>query len=559
MEKSASIAACKRKTAVLRLRFFFGTQGTILCITPHTIAKKTVPVKSALSERFLAKEQERGYDNEIRISMAKRKETIDNLIEKVAAYAPKADLEMLRLAYEFAKAAHEGQFRKSGEPYIVHPLAAAHILADMRLDPTVITATLLHDVPEDTDVTLEDIEKNFGTEIMVLVRGITKLGKLKYRGVERYIENLRKMFVAMAEDVRVMIIKFADRIHNLRTLGALPPEKQYRIALESLEIYAPIANRLGMAEMKGQLEDLSFQYVYPKEHQRIKRVQDERLKGKEEELRRMQQEAKKELTDAGIDVISIIGRKKRLYSFYQKLLRKNNEVAKVYDLIAIRIIVSSIADCYATLGILHKLWRPIKGRIKDYISQPKPNGYQSLHTTVFSDTGEHIEFQIRTPQMHEEAEYGIAAHWHYDERGARLPSREVRWAKELAEIQKDILNKLSDLEEMKIDFLQTRIFVFTPRGDVIDLPEGATPVDFAYHIHTDIGNKCTAALVNDQMVSLDTELKNGDVIEIITDKNRKGPNQDWMKFVKTHTARNHIKAHQKTKLTGWLKSVLPKK
>lgn len=484
------------------------------------------------------------------------KQTVEHLVEAVRSYAPHADLDMLRLAYDFAANAHKGQTRKSGEPYITHPLAAAQILADMRIDPTIVTATLLHDVPEDTEVTLEQIEQNFGSEIAGLVRGITKLGKLKYRGVERYIENLRKMFVAMAEDVRVMLIKFADRIHNLQTLSALPPQKQYRIALESLEIYAPIAGRLGMAEMKGQLEDLAFQYVYPKEYQRARHIMEDKLAGKEAYLADMQGRAQRELTASGVPVISISGRNKRLYSFYQKLVRKQEDIAKIYDLVAIRILVPTVADCYASLGILHKLWKPMRGRIKDYISQPKPNNYRSLHTTIFDDHGEVIEFQIRTPEMHEEAEYGIAAHWHYDEHGARLPLRELRWVKELAEIQKEMLNKLSDLEELKVDFLQTRIFVFTPKGDVIDLPEDATPVDFAYHIHSDIGDKCTGARVNDKLVSLDTPIKNGDIVEIIVDKNRKGPNEDWLKFIKTHTAKYHIRSAQKGILPHWIHSVL---
>ncbi len=484
--------------------------------------------------------------------------TIDGLVDKIVEYAPNADTDIIRLAYDFAANAHSGQFRKSGEPYISHPLAAAHILADMRIDPVIVTASLLHDVPEDTDVTIEEVDKNFGSEIALLVKGITKLGKLKYRGVERYIENLRKMFVAMAEDIRVMIIKFADRIHNLSTLDSLPPEKQYRVALESLEIYAPIASRLGMDEMKGELEDIAFKYVYPKEYQRVKQLMDKRLRGKENYFKQIQQKAQEELKEANIPVVSVRGRNKRLYSFYQKLTRKGNQVEKVYDLVAIRIIVPTIADCYATLGILHNIWKPMKGRIKDYISQPKPNGYRSLHSTVFGDGGEIVEFQIRTPQMDEEAQFGVAAHWHYDEKGSRLPKREVAWAKELAEIQKDILNKLDDLEELKIDFLKTRIFVFTPKGDVIDLPEGASPVDFAYHIHTEVGNKCMAARVNDKVVKLDTELNNGDVVEIITDKNRKGPSQDWLTFVKTHTARTRIRAAQKKSLTGWLKAVLPK-
>ncbi len=490
--------------------------------------------------------------------MKKNNQTVESLLKKVKKYGSEHDLELIQLAYDFAESAHAGQKRKSGEPYITHPLAAAHILANMRIDPLVISATILHDVPEDTQISLDEIRDNFGDEICSMVRGITKLGKLKYRGVERYIENLRKMFVAMAEDVRVMIIKFADRIHNLQTLDSLPPQKQYRIALESLEIYAPIANRLGMNEMKGRLEDLSFRYVYPKEYGRVKKIRDDRLSGTEEMLKKIKKTVWKELKEAGIKVIDIHGRNKRLYSLYKKLLKKDNQVAKIYDLVAIRIIVPSVADCYASIGILHKIWRPLKGRIKDYISQPKPNGYRSLHTTVFGEAGEIVEFQIRTPEMHEEAEFGVAAHWHYDESGSRLPSKEVKWVKELAEIQKEILNKLSDLEEIKIDFLQTRIFVFTPKGDVIDLPEGATPVDFAYHIHTDIGNKCSGAMVNEKMVSLDSELKNGDVVEIVVNKNRKLPSVDWLKFAKTHTARSRIKAAQKSKLTGWLKSVLPK-
>ncbi len=485
------------------------------------------------------------------------KQNINTLIALIQQYDGKADLDLVRLCYDFAAKAHEGQVRKTGEPYIIHPLAAAHILAERRIDPIIIAATLLHDVPEDTNVTLQDIEKNFGSEIAGLVNGITKLGKLKYRGVERYIENLRKMFVAMAEDVRVMIMKFADRMHNLQTLDALPPEKRYRIALESLEIYAPIAGRLGMDNMKGELEDLSFKFVYPKEYVRMRMLQDERLKGKEQYLEHLAKHAKDELTKNNVHVIEIKGRNKRLYSLYQKMLRKDNDITKIYDFVAIRILVPTVGDCYATLGILHKIWKPLKGRIKDYISQPKPNGYQSLHTTLFCEQGEVVEFQIRTPDMNQQADFGIAAHWHYDEQGSRMPKKEVQWAKELAEVQKDILNKISDLEEIKIDFLQTRIFVFTPKGDVIDLPEGATPVDFAYHIHTDIGNKCGASIVNDKMVSLNTELKNGDVVEIITEKNRKGPNADWLDFVKTPTARTHINLYKKQqRLPGWLKSVL---
>jgi GTP pyrophosphokinase len=487
--------------------------------------------------------------------------TIQNLIDKIKAYDPEADTDMVRLAYDFANNAHTGQLRKSGEPYIFHPLATAHILADMRIDPTIVIAALLHDVPEDTDVSLDEIKKNFGNEITSMVKGITKLGKLKYRGVERYIENLRKMFVAMAEDIRVMIIKFADRIHNLTTLEALPPPKRYRIALESLEIYAPIANRLGMDEFKGKLEDLSFQFVYPKEYQKTKQIYDEQLKGQSDSVKHILDKTAGELKNSSIHVVDIRGRNKRIYSYYQKLLRKGNDPTKIYDLVALRIIIPTVADCYATLGIVHKLWKPLKGRIKDFIAQPKPNGYQSLHTTVFTDTGSIVEFQIRTPEMQQEAEYGAAAHWHYDEWGSRRPNREIKWVQELAEIQRDILNKLSDLEEIKVDFLQKRIFIFTPKGDVIDLPDGATPVDFAYHIHTDVGDKCNGAIVNEQMTSLDTPLKNGDVIEIITDKNRKGPSRDWLKFVKTHTAKMHIKNYFRDQkgFTDWVKAVVTHK
>src|SRR3989338_5009126 len=486
--------------------------------------------------------------------------TINDLVDKVKQYTRPAELDMVWLAYEVANKAHTGQKRKSGEPYIVHPLATAYILASMRIDAAIVTAALLHDVPEDTAVTLEDLEKDFGPDIVTMVRGITKLGKLKYRGAERYIENLRKMFVAMAEDVRVMIIKFADRIHNLSTLEALEEKKRYRIAIESLEIYAPIAHRLGMGEFKGLLEDLAFPYVYAKDYIKTQEIRDRIFTDGEAYIDRILQIVRKELREANIKYTDTHGRKKQLYSFYKKLLKKNWEDDKIYDVIAMRLMVSDIADCYATLGIIHKLWRPLKGRVKDYIAQPKPNGYKSLHTTVFCLDGKIVEFQIRTQEMHYEAEFGVAAHWHYDEHGLKLPAKDIIWAKELAQIQKEILVKMSDLEELKIDFFKNRIFAFTPQGDVIDLPEDATPVDFAYHIHSEIGNKCNGARVNDQLVSLSTPLKSGDVVEIIVDKKRKSPSQDWLKTVKTHLARSHIKNSIKTSssLNEWLRFILPK-
>ncbi|MFA5062342.1 MAG: RelA/SpoT family protein [Patescibacteria group bacterium] len=487
--------------------------------------------------------------------------TLDDLMETIKQFYRKEDLEIVRRAYDFAERAHAGQFRKSGEPYIVHPLSAALLLTAMRIDANIIAAALLHDVPEDTSVTLEEIEKNFGHDITSMVKGITKLGKLKYRGVERYIENLRKMFVAMAEDIRVMIIKFADRVTNLATLDALPPKKRYRIALESLEIYAPIANRLGIGEFKSLLEDLSFPYVYPKEFEKTKALRDGLISEQETYLENVMDIMRKELKNSGIKLSDVHGREKTLYSLYQKIMAKGGweQIDKVHDVVAIRIIVADVGDCYATLGIIHKLWRPLKGRIKDYISQPKPNGYKSLHTTVFCVDGRIVEFQIRDTTMHEEAEYGIAAHWHYDENRSHSQAKDIFWAQELAGIQKNILEKMSDIDELKLDFFKNRIFVFTPQGDVIDLPEDATPIDFAYHIHTDIGNKCNGAKVNDQLVSLDTSLKSGDVVEIVMDKNRKGPSQDWLKTVKTHLAKSRIKASLKGEKAGWLKIILPGK
>lgn len=484
---------------------------------------------------------------------------IKDILDKIKKYAPPAEIEQVELAYEVASEAHKDQMRVSGEPYIVHPLSAAYILASLRIDATIVAATILHDVPEDTAVTLEEIEKIFGPDIASMISGITKLGKLKYRGAERYIENLRKMFVAMAEDVRVMIIKFADRIHNLMTLEVLPEKKRYRIALESLEIYAPIAHRLGMGEFKAMLEDLSFPYVYPKEFEQVRAMRDKILAGEEKLVDSVLSILRQELLDAKIKYIDLHGRKKQLYSFYQKLLKKGWETEKIYDIVALRVIVNDLADCYATLGIIHKLWRPLKGRVKDYIAQPKPNGYTSLHTTVFCIDGKIVEFQIRTQQMHYEAEYGVAAHWHYDERGMKLPAKDVAWARELADIQKDILNNLTDLEQIKIDFFRNRIFAFTPQGDVIDLPEDATPIDFAYHIHSEIGNKCSGAKINDHMASLDTPLQSGDVVEIIVDKNRKGPNPDWMKSVKTQLAKSHIKNSLKNSSLNWIKFILPNK
>lgn len=466
---------------------------------------------------------------------------------------PEYDLDLIRLAFDFAKEAHKDQVRKSGEPYIEHPLATAIILAEMGMDESTIIAGLLHDVPEDTDYSLVDIEKNFGPEVAKLVAGITKLGIIKYRGMEKYAENLRKMFVSMAQDIRIVVIKMADRLHNLKTLDALPKNKQKRIAQESLEIYAAIAHRLGMGQIKGEIEDLAFKYVFPDQYEWMTKEILPKMQTKLEYIQKIIKIVEKELKKNKLEILDIHGRKKRLFSLYRKLRKPHydGDASKIYDLVALRIIVPTIADCYNSLGIIHQLWKPLPGRIKDHIAQPKPNGYRSLHSTVFCDEGKIVEFQIRTPQMHQEAEFGIAAHWQYKEgvkpgskfsdKGYTLPKK-FEWIKDLVDWQKGISDNKQYLKSLTIDFFENRIFVFTPEGDVIDLPEGSTPIDFAYHVHSWIGDHCSGVKINNRIASLDTQIKNGDVIEIITDKNRKGPSPDWLKFVKTSASKSKIKS-----------------
>ncbi|MEK7653282.1 MAG: RelA/SpoT family protein [Patescibacteria group bacterium] len=467
------------------------------------------------------------------------------LLETLTENHRQSDLEMVRLAYDFAEEAHQGQTRASGEPYINHPLATAKKLAELNLDLPTIMAGLLHDVPEETIFTIADIKKNFGSEVAQLVEGITKLGKLKYRGIERYADNLRKMFIAMSQDIRVIFIKFADRLHNLKTLSALPPEKQLRIATESIEIYAAIADRLGMGKIKGELEDLAFPFVYPEDYKWLKEILPKEYKIREKKLEKVKRTVVKKLAEKNIpiEVFSIHGRAKHLYSLYKKLNRPqvNRDISKVYDLIALRLVVPTVADCYATLGIIHQLYRPMPGRIHDFVAQPKPNGYQSLHTTVFTESGDVVEFQIRTIKMHEEAEFGIAAHWNYKESNGNLNKNSVKWIRELLDWQKQIKDSEQFIQTIKMDIFQNRIFVFTPKGDVIDLPENSTPIDFAYQVHSWLGDKCVGARVNDQLVSLDSKLKSGDIVEIVTDKNRKGPSPDWLEVVKTSMAKSKIR------------------
>lgn len=481
-----------------------------------------------------------------RITMA----TFDDVKNLIIKNNPEADLTMLELAYDFASKAHTGQKRLDGTDYITHAVETAYKLTQMNLDLDTIVAGILHDVPEDTSITIEEIEKNFGTQVAKLVKGITKLGKLKYRGLERYAENLRKMFVAMAEDVRVVIIKLADRLHNLKTLDSLPLVKQQRIARETLEIYAPIANRLGIGELKGELEDLAFRYVYPDEYSWVVKQSRTIMEDQLSYVNAVIEQLKQLLSSNKVTIVSIHGRAKHLYSLYRKLQRKDMDMSKVYDLVAVRIIVNNEADCYQVLGLIHSKWKPLPGRIKDYIAQPKPNGYRSLHTTVFGDDGRIIEFQIRDIEMHDHAEYGVAAHWHYKEgrqTELKLPPEQLKWITELLQWQREITDNQQYLESLKLDIFQNRIFVLTPKGDVIDLPENATPVDFAYYIHTDIGNHCTGSRINEKMSPLNTLLKSGDLVEIILDKNRAGPSEDWLNFVKTNMARTHIKAYLKKK------------
>jgi GTP diphosphokinase / guanosine-3',5'-bis(diphosphate) 3'-diphosphatase len=489
--------------------------------------------------------------------------TLIDLYKAIPYPLDTADKRLIKKAYDTAFKAHQGQMRKSGEPYIIHTVHTAINLSTIGMDPTTIAAGLLHDVPEDTEMKLSDIEKEFGSEIANLVDGVTKLGRLRLRGSqeEYFLENLRKMFLAMASDIRVVIIRLADRLHNMQTLEHLPPEKQQRIARETLEIFAPIANRLGIGEIKGELEDLSFKYLDPKNYKYVKQLVETHHKERETYLEKIIQDLQKTLQQAGIRYIEVCGRAKHLYRLFLKLKKHDMDIRRVYDLTAVRIIVPGIADCYETLGIVHKRYRPMVGRIKDYISLPKPNGYQSLHTSIFGPDGRIFEVQIRTKQMNEEAEYGIAAHWIYTEkerkswkklffRGEKkgLPEKELLWVKQLREWQTEIGSDNEEfLKGLKIDFFKNHIFAFTPQGDIIDLPEDATPVDFAYAIHSEVGNKTTGAKADGKMIPLDYQIRNGQVIEILQSKERKIPSRDWLRFIKTSNARSHIKRELRKK------------
>ncbi|MBI5140072.1 MAG: bifunctional (p)ppGpp synthetase/guanosine-3',5'-bis(diphosphate) 3'-pyrophosphohydrolase [Candidatus Vogelbacteria bacterium] len=455
-----------------------------------------------------------------------------------------SDIALIEKAYQFAKDAHIEHKRMSGEPYLVHLVGTAKNLAKMRADPQTIAAGLLHDTLEDTNTTTTLILKEFGPDILFLVEGVTKLGKIKYRGIERHAESLRKLFIATAKDIRVILIKLADRLHNISTLEYVRPEKRTRIALETIEIYAPVANRLGIGQMKGALEDAAFPWAMPKEYGEIIRIQNIKTKEAEKRLEDVQRILRKKIAKDGIAGFKSDFRVKHLYSLYRKLENHEMNIDKIYDIAALRIIVPTVEDCYKTLGIIHSTWTPLVGRLKDYIAIPKINGYQSIHTVVFTGDGGIVEIQIRTQKMHDEAEFGIASHLAYDELGkpthGAIVGKKLRWLNQLIDWQKTVKGSKEFLENLQTDFFKDQIFVFTPKGDVIELPGDATPIDFAYAIHSDVGNHCAGSKVNGKFLALDSKLKNGDIVEIQTRETSR-PSSKWLEFVKSSLARKNIK------------------
>lgn len=465
------------------------------------------------------------------------------------------DWELIRKAYKFAAHAHRDQKRQSGEPYIIHPIHVATNLAKLKVDSKAICAGFLHDVLEDTEATPEDINREFGNDVLHLVEGVSKLRTIRFREETQYVENLRKMLVATAKDLRVIFIRLCDRLHNMQTLEYLPSSEQKRIALETLEIYAPMAHRLQLGSLRGQLEDLAFKYLQPEDYRWLYNVTRKNFEKRQTKLGWASDRITEILKKEGVSVISVKARIKFIYSLYLKLKRYDNDLSRIYDIVALRVIVPRVSDCYAALGMIHREFKPLKGRIKDYIARPKPNGYTSLHTTVMLRDGDIIEVQIRTPEMHEKSEYGAAAHWHYKETTSTDQARmQISWVKELAKIMKEIENP-NDFEHVKLDLFKNRIFAVTPKGDVIDLPEDSTPIDFAYQIHSDLGNKLIKAKINGTIQPLSTKLQNGDIVEIMTDKNKKGPDLKWLDWAKTHLAKDKIRYYHRRQNAQWGKQL----
>src|SRR6476659_6457347 len=463
------------------------------------------------------------------------------LMRRMRANRPNDDLELIRKAYEFSQKHHAGQTRASGEPYLVHPLEVALVLAEMKMDPVAIAAGLLHDSVEDTSVTVVDIRKEFGEQVAHIVEGVTKISAIDFATrEEQQAENLRKMMLAMVDDIRVVLIKLADRLHNMRTLEHLPPERQQKIARETLEIYAPIAHRLGMGKIRGELEDLGFRYVDPIAYQQVHDAVEARRKAGEAFLAKVESVFRDKLKEAGITA-TVESRIKRLYSIHKKLQRQHITVEQVYDLYAMRVITKSVQDCYAVLGIIHNLWRPVPGRIKDFIAMPRPNFYQSLHTSVIAEEGTPFEVQIRTEEMHKMAEEGIAAHWKYkDGPVSAQDEQRLSWLRQVVEWQRDVVDPTEFLSTLKVDLYPEEVYTFTPKGKVVVLPRDSTPIDFAYSVHTEVGHACAGAKVNGRMVPLRHKLHSGDIVEIITQTGHQ-PSRDWLGVVRSSRARNKIK------------------
>ena len=468
------------------------------------------------------------------------------IMDRVREYDPNADFELIAKAYNYAVIAHGDQKRISGEPYIIHPVEVALILTEIEMDSASICAALLHDVIEDTHFSYQDLAAEFGEEIAMLVEGVTKLSRIDFKSREEaQAENLRKMFIAMAKDIRVVLIKLADRLHNMRTLNYQPEPKQKEIARETMEIFAPLAHRLGVFKFKWQLEDLAFSYLEPDIYYDVAQRLKTKRKEREEYVNALKQQIKEGLEQIGIEA-DIAGRPKNIYSIYKKMIKQDKTLDEIYDKIAIRVLVDTIPECYGVLGIIHTIWKPLPGRFKDYIATPKANMYQSLHTTLIGQGGEPFEVQIRTWEMHAIAESGIAAHWHYKEGAAKERDKKfdekLAWLRRILEWQQDVNDNSEFMESLKTDLFDDTVFVFTPKGAVIELPKGSCPVDFAYRVHTEVGHKCTGARVNGRIVTLDYQLSNGDIVEIITSKNSTGPTRGWLNFVKTSSARSRIKA-----------------